>query len=227
MILITGASAGIGEATARLFAEKKRNLILLARRVERLHALAAELKGAKGIQVAVFELDVRDNEAVSDWAEREAALLAQVSVLVNSAGLARGVAPLQDGKVSDWEEMIETNVSGLLRITRALLPHFIQKRSGHIVNLGSVAGHHTYPGGNVYCATKFAVHALSESLRLDLNGTGIRVTEISPGMVETEFSEVRLGDPARAASGLSGNDFRFARGILPKRSRGRSSGPGM
>lgn len=215
MILITGASSGIGEATAREFAKKKQNLILVARRGERLKALAEELKKAHGVEVRCFSLDVSDREAVLSWAEKESKLLEQVTVLVNNAGLARGIAKIQDGDPENWDVMIDTNLKGLLYMTRVVLPHFLkrlqdQKRAdekpGHVVNIGSVAGRWAYAGGNVYSATKFAVSGLNQSMRLDLHGTGIRVTEIKPGMVETEFSLARFGDAEKAKAVYAGVD---------------------
>lgn len=173
-------------------------MILCARRKEKLAALAESL-GRDRCQV--LDLDVQDAAAVS----RSLAPLADsVEVLVNNAGLARGLNRLQEGNLADWDEMIDTNVRGLLAVTRAILPAMINKNRGHIVMMGSVAGHWNYPNGNVYCATKSAVRSLTECLRMDLTGTAIRVTEISPGMVETEFSEVRLRDSARAKQVYSG-----------------------
>lgn len=204
MILITGASAGIGEATAHAFAKSGRELIVTARRGDRLQALASRLQSETPAKVSHFVLDVRDPAQIDRFVSSQGQLLERLTVLVNNAGLARGIAPLQTGNPQDWDEMIDTNLKGLLRMTRAILPFFLQKKSGHIVNLGSVAGRYTYPGGNVYCATKWAVRALNESLRLDLNGTGIRVTEISPGLVETEFSQVRLKDEAKAKAVYQG-----------------------
>jgi NADP-dependent 3-hydroxy acid dehydrogenase YdfG len=196
-ILITGATSGIGEACARLLRAKwpGARLLLTGRRADRLERLQAELKAE------VFVLDIRDRKAVARFAEG----LEGVDALVNNAGLAAGLDTFQEASLNDWEEMIDTNVKGLLYITRALLPKMIAAGSGHIVNIGSVAGRQVYPKGHVYNATKFAVHALTEALRLDLQGTGLRVTEIQPGMVETEFSKVRFkGDEAKAKSVYSG-----------------------
>ena len=203
MILITGATAGIGEATARIFAEAGESLLLIGRRKDRLDALARELSPYQ-VEIHGFPLDVRDREQVAHFFRAEKELIRRVRVLVNNAGLAKGMAPFQDSKPEDWDQMIDTNLKGLIAITRAILPYFIEHREGHIINLGSVAGHWTYPNGNIYCATKAAVHSFSECLRMDLNGAGIRVTEISPGMVETEFSEVRLGDAERAKAVYAG-----------------------
>lgn len=204
MILITGASSGIGAACARAFASEKRDLVLVARRLERLGELKKELEARWGIQVHALELDVRDRAEVEAFVAGHADLLSQVRVLVNNAGLAKGMGPMDRGNLDDWDAMIDTNLKGLLYVTHAVLPFFRARGDGHVVNLGSVAGHIVYPNGNVYCATKHAVRALTDSLRLDLNGSGIRVTEVSPGMVETEFSQVRLGDPAKAKAVYSG-----------------------
>jgi 3-hydroxy acid dehydrogenase/malonic semialdehyde reductase len=192
--VITGASSGIGRAIALALAKKGVNLVLVARREDRLTQLKAEI--GSSVRVDTKALDIRERESVIRFAES----LVGVEVLINNAGLAKGIDRVQEARVEDWDSMIDTNVKGLLYFTRALLPSMIQAGSGHIVNLGSVAGRWVYPGGAVYCASKFAVSALSEGLRMDLLGTGVRVTNIEPGMVETEFSEVRLGDKERAKS---------------------------
>jgi 3-hydroxy acid dehydrogenase / malonic semialdehyde reductase len=204
MILITGASSGIGEACARRFARGGRNLILVARRHDRLRALARELKRRHRVEVEIAPLDVRDRRAVERFFSRRRRALAETRVLVNNAGGAHGLASLQDGSIDDWETMIDTNVKGLLYFTRLLVPSMIARGSGHVVNIGSVAGRWVYPKGNVYCAAKFAVRAITEGLRMDLSGTGLRVTEIDPGMVETEFSLVRLKDSAKAKAVYAG-----------------------
>jgi len=204
-VFITGASSGIGEACARAFARAKFDLVLAARRVQRLEALAEELTSQYRVQVNTFALDVRSPKAVSQLVEGNPRVLGGVSVLVNNAGLAKGVDLLQEGKLEDWDAMIDTNVKGLLYVTRALLPGMIARKDGHIINIGSISGQWVYPTGNVYCATKFAVRALTQGLRQDLHGTGLRVSEISPGKVETEFSEVRLdGDKAKAKAVYEG-----------------------
>jgi len=213
MILITGATAGIGEATARIFAENRHDLLLTGRRRDRLEALASELSQTYSIQAQTYALDVSRTDEVQAFARSAAPLLSETRVLINNAGLAKGFHSIQDVSAHEWDAMIDTNVKGLLAMTREILPHFIQRRDGHIVNLGSVAGHHNYPKGNVYCATKAAVHALTECMRLDLSGTGVRVTEISPGMVETEFSRVRLGDVEKAKSVYAGMTPLSARDI--------------
>lgn len=195
-VLITGASAGIGSATARLLANAGCNLILLARRKDRLENLKQELGGK--VSVEIFKVDISKKSEIEHFASTNAELLKTIDILVNNAGLAKGVDPIQKGSLEDWDEMIDTNVKGLLHFTRLVLPFMVEKKSGHIVNLGSVAGRWTYPNGNVYAATKFFVRGLSEGIRLDTMGSGVRVTNIEPGMVETEFSEVRLQDKSKA-----------------------------
>jgi serine 3-dehydrogenase len=205
VVFITGASSGIGRSCTRAFAAQGAKILMCARRAGRLKALAAELKKEFRVPVHHFTLDVRDQLAV----ERAVAGLAKgwrsIEVLVNNAGLSRGLAKLHEGLASDWEEMIDTNVKGLLYVSRAVIPGMVERASGHIINIGSIAGYEVYPGGNVYCATKFAVRALSKGLRLELNGTPIRVSEVAPGMVETEFSIVRFhGDTERAGKVYQG-----------------------
>jgi NADP-dependent 3-hydroxy acid dehydrogenase YdfG len=198
--LVTGASSGIGAATARALAAEKVNLILAARREDRLKDLAARLIKEFGIQVQTVALDVR---VKADYARLPD--LSEVDVLINNAGLAKGADKFQDAKLEDWERMMDTNVSGLLLMTRAVLPHMLSAKRGHIVNIGSVAGRWIYPGGSVYCASKHAVRAISEGLRMDLLGSGIRVTNIEPGLLETEFSEVRFdGDKQKAKAVYKG-----------------------
>lgn len=203
LALITGATAGIGEACARALAQQGYPLHLLGRRLDRLQALQRELAG-QAPAVTIAQVDVSDRAQVQDWATQHDALLSRSGILINNAGLAKGLDLIQDGQLDDWEAMIDTNLKGLLYVTRAVLPHWLKRKHGHLVNLGSVAGHWTYPRGNVYSATKYAVRSLTESLRLDLLGTGIRVTEIAPGMVETEFSQVRLGSAERAKAVYAG-----------------------
>jgi len=200
LVCVTGASAGIGAACADAFARAGSRLLLTARRTQRLEALARRLAGEHGVEVRTAALDVRDRDAV----ERVFASLPEewraIDVLVNNAGLSRGLDKLHEGKIQDWEEMIDTNVKGLLYVTRAVLPGMVRRDSGHVINIGSVAGHATYPGGNVYCASKFAVTALGRALKMDLLGTHVRVSSVDPGLVQTEFSEVRFrGDAERAA----------------------------
>lgn len=198
-VLITGASSGIGRACAEEFAKAGANLILAARRMERLKEIAQTLKAEAGIEVYPVALDVRDRAQVEATLSHLPAPWNAVDILVNNAGLSRGLEKLHEGKIQDWEEMIDTNVKGLLYVTRTLLPEMVQRQRGHIINIGSIAGHQTYPNGNVYCATKAAVRALTEGLKLDLVGTPVRVSTVDPGLVETEFSRVRFhGDGDRA-----------------------------
>lgn len=197
IVFITGASSGIGAATARAFALTGARLVLAARRGERLHGVAAQLS----VPTHLITLDVRDRTAVRAAVAAIPEPFAAIDVLVNNAGLSRGFDPLHEGSEDDWDEMIDTNVKGLLYVTRAVLPGMVTRGRGHVINVGSVAGHETYPRGNVYCASKAAVRALNKGMRLDLLGTGIRVSTVDPGLVPTEFSEVRFhGDRARAAS---------------------------
>ena len=204
-VLITGASSGIGEACARAFAGEGCRLVLAARRLDRLEDLAAELRRDHGVEVLVGELDVRDRTAVDNWVGGLPADWNGIDILVNNAGLARGLATVFEGDVTDWEEMIDTNVKGLLWVTRAVIRIMVDRGAGHVVNIGSIAGHETYPGGNVYCATKHAVTALGRSLNIDVLGTGVRVSSVDPGLVETEFSTVRFhGDRKRAAAVYDG-----------------------
>lgn len=199
LALVTGASSGIGLATARALAGAGAKLVLAARRAERLKELTQELGGgARGVEA--LSLDVRDAKRV------HAALDGRTfDIVVANAGLGRGLGPLQEGKGEDWDEMLDTNVKGLLHTVRATLPAMIARERGDVVILGSVAGRQVYPGGNVYCATKFAVRALYEGLRLDAAGKGIRFTTVDPGLVETEFSLVRFrGDAERARKTYTG-----------------------
>ncbi|MEM7247574.1 MAG: SDR family NAD(P)-dependent oxidoreductase [Acidobacteriota bacterium] len=203
--IVTGASSGIGLACAEALAKSGRPLLLAARRRDRLEELAGRLRSEHDVDVAFDELDVRDRPAVDAWAEARADLLAESRVLVNNAGLARGLDALPAGSVDDWDEMLDTNVKGLLNVTRRVVPHFVTAGAGDVVNIGSVAGRWVYPKGAVYCASKHAERAINEGLRLDLNGTGVRVATVDPGMVETEFSLVRFhGDDAKADSVYDG-----------------------
>jgi NADP-dependent 3-hydroxy acid dehydrogenase YdfG len=195
---ITGASAGIGLSSARLFAANGARLILAARRIDRLNAERSSFNSAADVHT--IQLDVTDHAAVERAVAALPPDLKAIDILVNNAGLSRGLDKLYEGKRQDWEEMIDTNVKGLLYVTRAVVPGMIERGRGHIVNLGSTAGRMTYPNGAVYCATKAAERSITEGLREDLLGTPLRVTSVDPGMVETEFSEVRFrGDRARAA----------------------------
>ena len=200
--LITGASSGIGEATARLLAPSHR-LIICGRRVERLTQLAKEL--ASATSVIQLDFDVRDQKAV---AEKIASLpedWQNIEVLVNNAGNAHGLDPFHEASVADWDAMIDINVKGLLYVSKAITPGMVTRARGHIINIGSIAGIEVYPNGHVYCASKFAVGAITQGMRQDLNPFNIRVTEIRPGLVETEFSEVRFkGDTERASQVYQG-----------------------
>jgi len=197
--LITGASSGIGEATARVFAQNGAKLILLARRKERLLSLAAELEKEFDTKSYLIVADVRNYEDLERGIKSIPDEFKDISILVNNAGLARGLEKIYEGNINDWNEMIDTNIKGLLYTTKLVAPIFLAKNSGHIVNIASLAGRAVYPNGNVYCATKFAVKALSEAMVIDFNGTNIRITNIDPGLVETEFSDVRFhGDKERA-----------------------------
>jgi 3-hydroxy acid dehydrogenase/malonic semialdehyde reductase len=199
LALVTGASAGIGLACAARFAADGAHLILWARRAERLEQEAEALRRAHGVTVRTAVVDVRDRAAVEGAAGALVAEGAVPDILLNNAGLAAGLQKLQEGDPDDWDRMVDTNVKGLLYVTRAFLPHMIRLGRGHVVNLGSLAGHQTYPMGNVYGATKYAVRALTEGLHLDLVGTPVRVSSIDPGLVETEFSIVRFGGDAERA----------------------------
>jgi len=196
-VLITGATSGIGKATAELLANEGYNLILCGRRGERLEMLKEELSQKSRIRTLSF--DVRDREKVvakiggleDEWKE--------IDILLNNAGNAHGLAPIQEGSIDDWDAMIDINVKGLLYVSKAVVPGMVERKSGHIINIGSIAGKEVYPNGNVYCASKFAVDAINQGMRIDLNQYGIKVTAINPGLVETEFSLVRFkGDKERA-----------------------------
>jgi 3-hydroxy acid dehydrogenase / malonic semialdehyde reductase len=193
VVLITGASSGIGKACANAFAAKRARLLVCARRLDRVLDLRRELEVEfPGIHIHAFELDVRDLKSVQrvlatlpdDWKK--------IDILINNAGLSRGLDKLHEGSYEDWEEMIDTNVKGLLYVTREVVPGMVSRNKGHIINIGSIAGHEVYPRGNVYCASKFAVDAITKGLRIDLVDTQLRVTTIDPGLVETEFSIVRF-----------------------------------
>ena len=199
LALVTGASSGIGRSCARRFAADGADLVLWARRKDRLEALAAELKRSHRVRVETAGVDVRDRAAVSRAAEALASAGRVPDILLNNAGLAAGLAKLHEGDPDDWDRMIDTNLKGLLNVTRALLPLMVQRGTGHVVNIGSTAGHQVYPGGSVYNATKFGVRALTEALCLDVAGTRVKVSAVDPGHVETEFALVRFhGDAARA-----------------------------
>lgn len=202
-VLITGATSGIGKATAELLAKNNFKLILCGRREERLADLQKTL--AVFTDVAVLTFDVRDKKAVSGQMAMLPDTFKTIDVLVNNAGNAHGLSAIGSGDLDDWDAMIDINVKGLLYVSRAVIPGMVERKSGHIINIGSIAGKEVYPNGNVYCASKFAVDALNQGMRMDLNQYGIRVGAIHPGMVETEFSQVRFkGDNERAANVYKG-----------------------
>ncbi len=210
--LITGASSGIGAATARALAKANYRLILCGRRAERLDALAMELSAITETTTLLF--DVRKSKDVFEQIGSLPDAWKAIDVLVNSAGNAHGLATFQEGNIDDWDAMIDGNVKGLLYVSRAIVPGMVERKSGHIVNLSSVAGKYTYPGGLVYCASKKAVEAISEGMRLDLTQHGIRVTNVAPGAVETEFSLVRFkGDSERAKKTYEGYTPLYAEDI--------------
>jgi 3-hydroxy acid dehydrogenase/malonic semialdehyde reductase len=204
MILITGASSGIGQACARLYAEKGNDVFLVARRKDRLEKLGTQLGKKYGVKALTQDLDVMDRSALVAFSKKHSKNLSKVKVFINNAGLALGIEPIQGLSFDSIEKMISTNLTGFLGITQVVLPHFLKSKSGHLVHMGSVAGNWAYPHGNVYCATKSAVSMLTECFRLDLQGSGIRVSEICPGMVESEFSNVRLGDDQKAKAVYQG-----------------------
>lgn len=199
--LITGATSGIGKATATLLASNGYRLVLTGRRLDRLK----NLKDSLPTDVHTLNFDVRERQAVEEAIESIPEEFRDIDVLVNNAGNAHGLAPIQNGDIDDWDAMIDINVKGLLYISKAVIPIMIDRGGGHIINIGSIAGKEVYPAGNVYCASKFAVDALNKAMRLDLNHYGIRVGAINPGLVETEFSEVRFkGDTEKAAKVYTG-----------------------
>jgi len=200
---VTGATSGIGEATAKLLAKNNFNLILCGRRKDRLDFLAKELSSETAVATLCF--DVRDKKAIHKAIDSLESNWKNIDVLINNAGNAHGLDPIQSGNVDDWDAMMDINVKGLLYVSREILPGMVERKSGHIINIGSIAGKEVYPNGNVYSASKFAVDALSKGMRLDLNAYGIKVTAIHPGLVETEFSLVRFkGDATRAATTYKG-----------------------
>lgn len=204
IVLITGATSGIGLACARKFAENGDKLILTGRNEQRLTEICQELTG-KGSKVLTLVFDVRDREKVKQCLDALPAEWQDIDVLVNNAGLALGLEPEYEGCFDDWDTMIDTNIKGLLTLTRLIVPKMVQRNSGHVINVGSVAGDAAYAGGNVYCATKAAVKALSDGLRIDVAPTAVRVTNLKPGLVETNFSNTRFhGDNDRAANVYKG-----------------------
>ena len=209
--LITGATSGIGKATALQLAEQKFNLIITGRRKDRLESFASELEGKYNCKMKTLNFDIRNKNEVDEAVDSLPDEWKNIDVLVNNAGLAAGAEPIQDGLVDDWERMIDTNIKGLLYISKKIMPLMIARKKGHIVNIGSVAGKQVYANGNVYCGTKHAVDAITQGMRVDLLHHGIRVTQIAPGAVETEFSIVRYhGDKNKADKVYEGYTPLFA-----------------
>lgn len=199
IIFISGSSSGIGEACAKIFAQHGAKLILCARRRDRLETLAKYLAAAYNTKSQILPLDIRDHLALSRAMKTLPKTWRKIDILINNAGLAVGLDTIQAADIADWEKMIDTNCKGLLYLTHAILPGMIERNEGHIINIGSIAGHEVYANAGVYCATKHAVYALTKGFKMDLLGTNIRVTSVDPGLVETEFSEVRFkGDKKRA-----------------------------
>ena len=201
--LITGATSGIGKATASAFAREGINLILCGRREDRLAELKKEL--SKRVAVHTLSFDVRDKEVVFEKINNLPEKFQKIDILINNAGNAHGLNPIQDGNIDDWDAMLDINVKGLLYVSKAIFPKMISQGTGHIINIGSTAGKEVYPNGNVYCASKYAVDALNQAMRIDLNKHGIRVGAVNPGLTQTEFSEVRFkGDTEKAKSVYEG-----------------------
>lgn len=198
IVFITGATSGIGKATAEQFAAAGANVIITGRRIERLTALAKQLQEHHGVKVLPYPLDVSDKAAVQACIDSLDDYWQKINVLVNNAGLALTTDLIQHGNPDNWDTMIDTNIKGILYVTRAIVPGMLQRQKGHIINISSTAAYDNYLTGNVYCATKHAVKSLSKSMHIDLLGKNIRVSDIAPGIVATEFSEVRWGDKQRA-----------------------------
>jgi NADP-dependent 3-hydroxy acid dehydrogenase YdfG len=210
-ILITGATSGIGKASAEVFAESGTNLIITGRREERLKSLQEKLQSEHSVEVEIFAFDVRDREACKACVD---SIKQPIDILLNNAGLASGKDSIDEADFEDWDAMIDTNIKGLLSMTRFVSERMKKRDEGHIINIGSIAGYEAYPGGSVYCGTKHAVKAITEAAKMDLTGTNIRVSAVSPGLVDTEFSEVRFhGDKEQAKevykdmTPLSGRDI--------------------
>ncbi len=205
IVFITGASSGIGKSCAVEFAKEGANLILCARRIDKLNELSDKLKKEYKIKIKNIELDVRNYDAIKKTVAGLEKEWKNVNILINNAGLARGFSKVYEGDIDAWNEMIDTNVKGLLHVTREILPLMVEQKNGHIINIGSTAGHEVYANGNVYAATKFAVKALTQSIRIDVLDKNIKVSSVDPGMVETEFSKVRFyGDDEKASKVYSG-----------------------
>ncbi len=205
IVLVTGATSGFGEAIAKKFAENSYDVIITGRRTERLSALKAELEKNPNCNAYELTFDVRDKTSTNDSIQSLPENWKNIDILVNNAGLASGLDRIQDGNEDDWDKMIDTNVKGLLYVSKAVIPLMTKRKSGHVINIGSTAGKEVYERGNVYCASKHAVNAISKGMRIDLLGTGIKVTQICPGAAETEFSVVRFhGDTERAKAAYNG-----------------------
>jgi len=211
-VFITGATSGFGKATAEIFAENGFNLIITGRRQERLESLAKNLKSKHGVDIVSLCFDVRNSEdviqAINSLENKK------IDLLINNAGLASGVDKIQNGSLDDWDKMIDTNIKGLLYVSKAIMPLMIENKSGHIINIGSTAGKEVYLNGNVYCATKHAVNAISKAMRIELLEHGIKVSQVCPGAAETEFSEVRMhGDLEKAKKVYDGYEPMTAKDI--------------
>ncbi len=205
IVFITGATSGIGKSAAYSFAELGSNLILAARRKDRLKIISQDLKSEFGIDVVTLEMDVRDYDDVKNKIDSLTDDWKKIHILLNNAGLARGLSSVQDGSVKDWNEMLDTNVKGVLHVSKCVIPLMLKNNSGHIINIGSIAGKEVYPMGNVYCASKHALDAITKSMRMELVDTPVKVSTIDPGLVETEFSEVRFrGDKEKAKTTYKG-----------------------
>lgn len=201
--LITGATSGIGKATAEIFTKQGFNLVLCGRRQDRLDDLKEKL--GQSVEIHTLNFDVRDRGAVFAAVESLPKAFAQIDILVNNAGNAHGLDPIDKGSIDDWEAMLDINVKGLLYMSKAILPQMVERKAGHIINIGSTAGKEVYPNGNVYCASKHAVDAINQGMRIDLNAYGIRVGAVNPGLVQTEFSDVRFkGDTDKASKVYQG-----------------------
>ena len=196
--LITGATSGIGKATAKTLAKLNYNLIITGRRLERLEKLRNEIENKHNIKIHILNFDIRNREETKKQIENLPSEFKIIDLLINNAGLASGLSDIQNGNIDNWEQMIDTNIKGLLYISRAIMPEMVKRKSGQIINITSIAGKETYSKGNVYCATKHAADSITKAMRIDMLPYGIKVSSIAPGMVDTEFSTVRLGDKEKA-----------------------------
>ena len=203
--LITGATAGIGKATAELLAKNGFDLVITGRRQEKLNQLKSDIQRDNDVDILALRFDVSNRAELEATLNANIDIIKKTDILINNAGLAQGIDPIDEGDIDGWEKVIDTNIKGLLYMSRFMLPIMKENGLGHVINIGSIAGHWTYPGGNVYSATKFAVRSLTEGMRIDLLGTPIRVSNIAPGMVETEFSLVRFGNDAKKAKSIYEN----------------------